>query len=119
MPTPDNYTGRHVYVVHSVEVVNPDAMWERFLHDLPCERAALVPEPRRLSAAEASAKLAAMQTYASQFAALDSAPVGRLSHPVTHGHEVVWSVAPLPPVPPRGAGPGLRSRARRASFSAH
>jgi sortase A len=27
VPTPDNYTGRHVYVVHSVEIVKPDAMW--------------------------------------------------------------------------------------------
>ena len=27
VPTPDQYTGRHVYVVHSVEIVTPDAMW--------------------------------------------------------------------------------------------
>ena len=26
-PTPDVSTGRHVYVVHSVEIVPPDAMW--------------------------------------------------------------------------------------------
>ena len=26
-PTPDPSTGRHVYVVHSVEIVTPDAMW--------------------------------------------------------------------------------------------
>jgi sortase A len=27
VPTPDDLTGRYVYVVHSVEVVTPDAMW--------------------------------------------------------------------------------------------
>ena len=91
------------------ERVDPDPMWERFLHDLPCERTALVPEPHRLTDAQAAAKLAAMRMYASQFPALDGAPVGRLSHPHIHRHEVLWSVAPLPPVPREG---GLRTRAR-------
>ena len=27
VPTPDQYTGKHVYLVHSVEIVTPDAMW--------------------------------------------------------------------------------------------
>ena len=27
MPTPDDYSGRYVYVVHSVEIVTPDSMW--------------------------------------------------------------------------------------------
>ena len=27
VPTPDEYTGTHVYVVHSVEIVTPDSMW--------------------------------------------------------------------------------------------
>ena len=27
VPTPDAYTGKYVYVVHSVEIVTPDAMW--------------------------------------------------------------------------------------------
>jgi sortase A len=27
VPNPDAYTGRHVYVVHSVEIVTPEAMW--------------------------------------------------------------------------------------------
>jgi sortase A len=27
VPTPDEHTGKHFYVVHSVEVVTPDAMW--------------------------------------------------------------------------------------------
>ena len=27
VPTPDAYTGKHVYVVHSVEIVPPDSMW--------------------------------------------------------------------------------------------
>jgi sortase A len=27
VPTPDDYSGRYVYVVHSVEVVTPDSMW--------------------------------------------------------------------------------------------
>jgi sortase A len=27
VPTPDDYSGRYVYVVHSVEVVTPDQMW--------------------------------------------------------------------------------------------
>jgi sortase A len=27
VPTPDDYAGRYVYVVHSVEVVTPDSMW--------------------------------------------------------------------------------------------
>ncbi len=27
VPTPDEYTGKHVYVVHSVEIVTPDSMW--------------------------------------------------------------------------------------------
>jgi sortase A len=26
-PTPDQYTGKHIYLVHSVEIVTPDAMW--------------------------------------------------------------------------------------------
>jgi sortase A len=27
VPNPDTYTGKHVYLVHSVEIVKPDAMW--------------------------------------------------------------------------------------------
>jgi sortase A len=27
VPEPDNYTGKHVYLVHSVEIVTPDSMW--------------------------------------------------------------------------------------------
>jgi sortase A len=27
VPSPDVHTGRHVYVVHSVQIVSPDAMW--------------------------------------------------------------------------------------------
>jgi sortase A len=27
VPTPDTFNGRYVYVVHSVEIVTPDAMW--------------------------------------------------------------------------------------------
>jgi LmbE family N-acetylglucosaminyl deacetylase len=100
--------------------IDPDPMWERFLHDLPCERAALVPEPRRLGDAEAAAKLEAMRAYGSQFPALDLAPIGRLSHPYVHGYEVLWTVAPLepPPAPPRRRGLAraesrLRRRGRR------
>ena len=89
--------------------VDPDPMWERFLHDLPCERGELVAEPQVLTDAQAAAKLEAMRTYASQFPALDGAPLGRLSHPQIHRHEVLWSVAPLPPAP---RGGGLRTRAR-------
>jgi len=90
--------------------VDPDPMWERFLHDLPCERGELVPEPHRLTDAQAAAKLVAMRAYASQFPALDNAPVGRLSHPHIHRHEVLWSVAPPAPIPP-GGGLGTRARA--------
>jgi len=68
----------------------------RFLHDLPCERAALAAEPRRLDPEQAAAKLAAMRSYGSQFPALELAPLGRLSHPYVHGHEVLWTVDPLP-----------------------
>jgi sortase A len=27
VPNPDKYTGKHVYLVHSVEIVTPDSMW--------------------------------------------------------------------------------------------
>jgi sortase A len=27
VPTPDQFAGRHVYVVHSVQIVTPDSMW--------------------------------------------------------------------------------------------
>jgi LmbE family N-acetylglucosaminyl deacetylase len=46
----------------------------------------------RLTAQQAEAKLAAMQTYRSQFSMLDRGPTGLLSNPAVHGYEVFWTV---------------------------
>jgi LmbE family N-acetylglucosaminyl deacetylase len=50
------------------------------------ERAEVV----RLDPAAASAKLAAMRTYRSEFAVLDRGPLRQLSNPAIHGYEVFW-----------------------------
>jgi LmbE family N-acetylglucosaminyl deacetylase len=44
----------------------------------------------RLAPPDASAKLAAMRTYRSEFAVLDRGPLGQLSNPAVHGFEVFW-----------------------------
>lgn len=44
----------------------------------------------RLDAAAATAKLAAMRAYRSEFAVLDRGPLGQLSNPAIHGYEVFW-----------------------------
>jgi LmbE family N-acetylglucosaminyl deacetylase len=46
----------------------------------------------RLTEDEATAKLAAMRTYRTQFPALDGGPIGRLSNPAVHAFEVFWPV---------------------------
>jgi LmbE family N-acetylglucosaminyl deacetylase len=85
--------------------VDPDAMWEPFLEDLPWHRVLLKAEAVTLDEARSTAKLAAMRAYDSQFPALDAAPVGRLSSPAIHGHEVFWTVLPW-------TRPTLRARLR-------
>ena len=46
----------------------------------------------RLTGDEATAKLAAMRAYRTQFPALDGGPIGRLSNPAVHAFEVFWPV---------------------------
>jgi LmbE family N-acetylglucosaminyl deacetylase len=48
----------------------------------------------RLTEDEATAKLAAMKTYRTQFPALDGGLVGRLSNPAIHRFEVFWPLQP-------------------------
>lgn len=95
--------------------VDPDAMWEAFLEDLPWHRVLLSAEAVALDDATSAAKLAAMRTYRSQFPALDAAPVGRLRNPLIHGHEVFWDVLPWTPPTLRGR---LRIRTRVRSVVA-
>jgi LmbE family N-acetylglucosaminyl deacetylase len=56
----------------------------------------------RLSTAQRTAKLEAMRTYRTQFAALDQGPLRAISQPSIHGFEVFW---PLPGAYTH-AGPG-------------
>lgn len=53
---------------------------------------------------QARVKLAAMQTYATQFPTLDRGPIGRLSNPRLHSHELFWS--------PEAAAAGARGSPR-------
>jgi LmbE family N-acetylglucosaminyl deacetylase len=50
------------------------------------------PAAARLDDAAAERKLAALRRYRSQFAALDAAPLRRLSEPLWRRHEVFWAL---------------------------
>jgi LmbE family N-acetylglucosaminyl deacetylase len=71
----------------------PDADWELWLADVPCGPAHLRPRVRRLSEAEASARLLAMRLYRTQFAATNGGPIGRLENSYALRFEVVWEVS--------------------------
>lgn len=63
----------------------PEVDWERWLGPLDGFGG---PEVVRLARGEAEAKLRAMRTYRTQFAAMDGGPAGLLSHPLVAGFEV-------------------------------
>lgn len=85
--------------------LNPEAVWESSLEDLPCYRTALAPAVRRLPDDQAQRKLEAMRAYGSQFPALNGGPLNRLANPRIFGYEVFWEV--------RLPGGQLRSQTRR------
>jgi LmbE family N-acetylglucosaminyl deacetylase len=63
-----------------------EADWERWLpEDIEVE-----PTVHRLSAPEASLKLEAMRTYATQYAGLTRGSLDELAHPLVLGYEVSW-----------------------------
>jgi LmbE family N-acetylglucosaminyl deacetylase len=72
--------------------LDPDSDWEAYLATVPRRREALVAEVRRLGAEAAAAKLAALRTYRTQFASLNSGIVNRFGNPAILAHEVLWRV---------------------------
>jgi len=69
-----------------------DALWETYLEEVPCARSALQVRVNELSEEDSDAKLAAMQTYRSQFPALNAGVIGRLANPAIRRYEVFWEV---------------------------
>jgi LmbE family N-acetylglucosaminyl deacetylase len=67
-----------------------DPYWERVLVEVPEIGSLRDAEIMRLPAAAGSRKLTAMRAYRTQFSALDWG--GLLSDPVTHGHELFWTL---------------------------
>jgi LmbE family N-acetylglucosaminyl deacetylase len=67
-----------------------DAYWEGLVRAVPEIGDIRAAHVVRLDADTATRKLGAMRSYATQFRALDWG--GLLSDPVTHGHEVFWSL---------------------------
>lgn len=66
-----------------------DAYWAESLEAVPglSRPRVAVLEPER-----AARKLEAMQRYATQFPSLDRGPIGQLTNPSVHPHEVFWDV---------------------------
>jgi hypothetical protein len=69
-----------------------DAYWESFLEDLPEAPAIRSARVRRLEEDAASAKLAAMRCYRTQFACLNYGARGLLSDPEIFAFEVSWEI---------------------------
>jgi hypothetical protein len=67
-----------------------DAYWQPLVADVPSVGSIRGARVVRLQPPEASRKLAAMQAYRTQFAALDGGPIGALRNPLVHGFEVFW-----------------------------
>jgi LmbE family N-acetylglucosaminyl deacetylase len=72
-----------------------DAYWQRLEHDVPGIGGIREARVVRLTEDDARRKLAAMQAYQTQFAALDGGQVGLLRNPAIHGFEVFWEVKPV------------------------
>ena len=73
----------------------PDARWRDDLQSAPVRFDDLVPEVCALDSDEIASKLSALETYRTQFAALNAGPLDRLRHPEIIGFELRWRV-PLP-----------------------
>jgi LmbE family N-acetylglucosaminyl deacetylase len=74
--------------------LDPESDWEVYLSEVPCGRSALEVRVRELSDGEAEAKLAALRTYRTQFASLNSGMINRFGAPVASRYEVFWRVGP-------------------------
>lgn len=72
--------------------LNVDALWETYLEDVPFRREHLRPIVRRLDDSVSASKLAALQTYRTQFSALDGGAIGKLTNPLVRRFEVAWEV---------------------------
>jgi LmbE family N-acetylglucosaminyl deacetylase len=86
---------------------NVDAFWMSFLDDVPELPDLRTAQVFNLDPAAASAKLAAMRCYETQFACLDYGARGLLSDPQIHGFEVRWELV----------GPGQQPAAHAARES--
>jgi LmbE family N-acetylglucosaminyl deacetylase len=73
--------------------LRPDARWEEFLATASCPRSALTPRTVALSEDEAALKLRALETYRTQFAALNAGPLDLLRNPRIHRFELLWELA--------------------------
>lgn len=69
-----------------------DAYWQQLEHDVPGIGGIRDARVVRLTQDEAGRKLAAMQAYRTQFAALDGGAAGLLRNAAIHGFEVFWEV---------------------------
>jgi LmbE family N-acetylglucosaminyl deacetylase len=69
-----------------------DAYWQTLVADVPSVGSIRAARVVRLEPAEALRKLAAMEAYRTQFAALDGGPIGALRNPLVHGFEVFWRI---------------------------
>jgi LmbE family N-acetylglucosaminyl deacetylase len=74
------------------EHLHVDALWEQLEQDVPGIGGIRSARVVRLPPDEAERKLAAMQEYRTQFAALDGGVTGLLRNPAIHGFEVFWEV---------------------------
>jgi LmbE family N-acetylglucosaminyl deacetylase len=74
------------------EHLDVDALWEQLEQDVPGIGGIRSARVVRLPPDEAERKLAAMQEYRTQFAALDGGVTGLLRNPAIHGFEVFWEV---------------------------
>ena len=70
----------------------PETDWDVYLETAPCPRSALAVDVRTLTGAEAAAKLAALRTYRTQFASLNSGMINRFGNPDASRYEVFWRV---------------------------
>lgn len=69
-----------------------DAFWRTFLTDVPELEELRRARVKRLDDEDATAKLAAMRIYGTQFSSLDSGGAGVLSNPAIHRFEVIWDL---------------------------
>jgi LmbE family N-acetylglucosaminyl deacetylase len=68
----------------------PDARWERYLEGVSSRP--LTPQVHELSDEEAARKLQALETYATQFEALNAGALGRMTNPEVRRWEVRFTV---------------------------